>query len=157
MLQRIQTVFLALVVAFVLSFLAFPIWTKANATTSEAVSLNAFNITSKSGNLTQITPVFYLAVMAVFAALIGFFAIFQYKKRMTQVLIVALNSLLIGALLATSVYLVYSKTSQVFQPEVKGEFGFGLYFLFGALVANWLANMFIRRDERMVKDADRMR
>lgn len=157
MIQRIQSVFIALVALCVLAFLAFPIWSKTDAASGQMISLDAFNIVSKKGTLSQVTPVFYLAVMAVFAAAIGIFSIFQYKNRMRQVMMVALNSLLIGALLATSVYLVYSKTSQVFMPEIKGEFGFGLYFLFAALMFNWLANTFIRKDERTVKDADRMR
>jgi Domain of unknown function (DUF4293) len=157
MIQRIQSVFIALTVACVLAFLAFPIWTKADAATQQSISLDAFNIVSKKSTLSQITPVFYLAVLAIFAAAIGIFSLLQYKNRMRQVMMVALNSLVIGGLLGTSVYLVYSKTSQVFLAEVKGDFGIGLYLLFAALVFNWLANTFIRKDERMVKDADRMR
>jgi glucan phosphoethanolaminetransferase (alkaline phosphatase superfamily) len=157
MIQRIQTVFLAVVALCMTGVLFTPIWSKVEASSSQSIELDALNLVYRKGELTQQTPVFYLAVMAIFAIIIAVFAIFQYKSRMKQVLFVALNSLLIGILLGIAVYMVYSKGSPAFAPETRGEFGIGFYLIFGALVSNWLANTFIRRDERMVREADRMR
>jgi hypothetical protein len=35
--------------------------------------------------------------------------------------------------------------------------GVAMYFVFAAVVCNWLAVRFIRRDEKLVKDSDRLR
>ncbi|HAC25585.1 MAG TPA: DUF4293 domain-containing protein, partial [Cytophagales bacterium] len=38
-----------------------------------------------------------------------------------------------------------------------GKNGISLWVIFGAVAFNWLAIRFIRRDERVVRDSDRIR
>jgi hypothetical protein len=37
------------------------------------------------------------------------------------------------------------------------RYGPGLYMIFAAVICNWLAVRFIRRDERLVRDSERLR
>ena len=71
-------------------------------------------------------------------------------------LLVALNSMLIAAAVALIAYHVKFDAMEL-DNAGEGEFGIGLYAGFVALALNWLANRFIKRDERMVRDSDRMR
>jgi hypothetical protein len=157
MLQRIQTVFMIIAAVAMLVFLFVPIWTKVNADTQEQATLTAFNLIYQKGSISNATPTFYLAVMAIFSILISVFSILQFKNRVRQMLLVALNSLIAGATLVTVVYLTQKEFNGLFAPAKQGNFGIGLYVVFAALLANWLANRFIRRDEKAVKDSDRMR
>jgi glucan phosphoethanolaminetransferase (alkaline phosphatase superfamily) len=157
MLQRIQSVFLSLVVLCMCAAVALPLWSNTDPTSGQTISLNAFNIKQVNGTSTLQIPVYYLAVMAFLAAMLSIFTVFQYRNRPKQMLYVALNALLIGALLATSIYLVLVKASQLMPTGTKGQFGLGFYAVFAAVVLNQAASFFIRKDERAVKDADRMR
>jgi hypothetical protein len=40
---------------------------------------------------------------------------------------------------------------------IEGIFGIGFWAAFVSLFSNWVANRMIRRDEKLVKSADRMR
>ncbi len=156
MLQRTQSLLLLIVAICMVFFLATETWHKVGL--GESVSLNAYNLTYMKGSLlAKNTPVYYLAVLAVLSAGLAIFTIFQYKNRVRQMMFVALNSLVGAGLLAATVYHIQFDANKLFSPENQGEFGFSFWGVFVALVLNWVANRLIRRDEKTVKDADRMR
>jgi magnesium-transporting ATPase (P-type) len=157
MLQRLQSLFLLIAVVAMLVFLFTPVWIKVSVDTQEMAILDAFNLNYSKGIISGATPTYYLAVMAIASILISIFTIFQYRNRTRQMLLVALNSLIQGALMITIVYLTQKDFNNKFAPAKAGGFSIGLYAVFFALMANWLANRFIRRDEKMVRDSDRMR
>jgi hypothetical protein len=72
-------------------------------------------------------------------------------------LLVSLNSLVGAGLLGATVYQIQMDSNKIFAPENQGEFSFSFWAAFAALALNWVANRLIRRDENIVKDADRMR
>ena len=152
MLQRLQSLFLALTAIALAVFLATDLWVGSNAT--QQVSLNPYQITVSTGGVptTQIS-IFYVAVIAVLGIGLSLFTIFQYKNRMRQMMLVALNSLLIAAAIATAVYHIKYDAMNI----TDGDFTYGMYAGFAALLFNWLANRFIRKDEKLVRSADRMR
>jgi glucan phosphoethanolaminetransferase (alkaline phosphatase superfamily) len=120
--------------------------------------LNAYNLSYvKAGSIVKNTPVYYLAVLAVLSAGLSIFTIFQYKNRVRQMLLVSLNSLVGAGLLGATVYQIQMDSNKIFAPENQGEFSFSFWAAFAALALNWVANRLIRRDENIVKDADRMR
>lgn len=156
MLQRIQSLLLLIVAVCMGVFLATQTWHKAG--NGEEAMVSAYALVHMKGSLAAVNkPIYYLAVLAVLSAGLSIFTIFQYKNRVRQMLFVALNSLLAGATLAISVYHINYEANRFFNPEQQGEFGIGFWAVFVALIANWFANRFIRRDEKMVKDSDRMR
>ena len=99
---------------------------------------------------------FYIAMLALIAAGVAAYAVTQYKNRLTQIKLGALNSLLMGGSLIMTVYFSF-QGEKMLEPGVKGEYLAGFYAIFAALIFNLLANRFIRRDEQLVKSVDRIR
>ena len=157
MLQRIQSLLLAIVAVAMLVFLFLPIWSKTFVDTQEQATLTAFALTHTKGSVSEITQVYYLAILAIFSLGLSVFSIFQYKNRVKQMLLVALNSLIGGALMAICVYVGQYQTAPLFNPADRGTFQLGFWAVAVGLFCNWAAGRFIRRDEKLVKDADRMR
>jgi hypothetical protein len=156
MLQRPQSLLLLLTSVCMILFLATPVWHKVGV--GEEAILTPYYLAHMKGTLAAINkPVYYLAILAVLSAGVSIFTIFQYKNRVRQMLFVALNSLIGAALLGTTVYHIQFEANKFFAPDQQGEFGIGFWAAFAALVSNWIANRLIRRDEKTVKDADRMR
>ncbi len=155
MLQRIQSLLLLLSAIALGVFLTTNTWT--GGTTEQQILVNPYQVLQTQGGLAGFKKeIFYVAVLAGLAIVLSIFAIFQFKNRVRQMLFVALNSLLIGAAVAVAVYHV-KYDAMTLSGAGEGEFGIGLYAGFAALAFNWLANRFIKKDEKMVKDADRMR
>lgn len=156
MLQRPQSLLLLLTSICMILYLATPIWHKVGVG-EEAILTPYYMVHMKGSLAAKNTSVFYLAVLAVFSAGVSIFTIFQYKNRVRQMLFVALNSLIGAALLGTTVYHIQFEATKYFAPEQQGQFGIGFWAAFAALVFNWIANRLIRKDEKTVRDADRMR
>ena len=155
MLQRIQSVLLLLSAIALGVFLATNVWSSQTATGQ--VIVNPYKVLATKGSLASFQKdIFYVALMAVIAIGIALFTIFQYKNRVRQMLFVALNSLLIGAAVATSVYHV-KYDGMTIEGAGEGNFEYGIYAGFAALAFNWIANRIIKKDEKFVKSADRMR
>jgi len=158
LLQRLQTLFLAIVAVAMGVFLAFPLWLKMGANGVESASMDAFYLTHQvSARQAEIQPVFYVAGMAILVIVVAIFAIFKYRNRLLQSALCAVNSILMTVVLATVVYQTFYKTSKLFDEGVTGDYLTGFYALVVAMLANVAANRFIRRDEKMVKESNRMR
>jgi hypothetical protein len=54
-------------------------------------------------------------------------------------------------------YFAVGQAKPLFDPAEMGTFGVGFYGLITAIVANFLANRFIRKDEKFVRSQERMR
>lgn len=162
MIQRIQSVFLLLAALVMLSVLFLPIWGKIDPQAREVINLNAFQLVytgeDRSGTeqIIAIRDTYWIAVFAILAAGVALFSIFQYKSRLRQIQLGALNSLLVGATIGFAYY--YStKGNQMLDTTAAGQYYLGFYIMIAALLFNMLANRFIRRDERLVRSADRIR
>lgn len=157
MLQRFQTVFLILVVLSMVATLFFPIWTKADASTETLISLTAFELrTEVAGTETQSKSTFYIALLALAAAASAAVSISKFKNRLLQIKLGALSSFLMAALLLTCLYLSNGAEAEI-NPDAQGNYVLGFFLPAAGLLFNLLANRFIRRDEMLVKSADRLR
>jgi len=158
MLQRIQTLLLLVVAVAMASVTVLPIWEKNSALLNERVVLTAFNLEHWKENAcisTASTAV--IGILAIIAVSIAIFSITQYKKRVLQMTLGLINSLLIAITLGITFYEVFRVGVPMFEPEVQGNYGAGFVASVVAMLANMIANRFIRRDEMLVKSADRMR
>lgn len=94
-------------------------------------------------------------VMIACAALVilGALSIFSFKNRKRQIMLnnisIFINALLIGVL----IYWLLNLSGGINFPEK----GIEPIFPFLAIVSLFLANVYIRRDERLVKSVDRLR
>jgi dipeptide/tripeptide permease len=158
MLQRVQTILLAIVAVCMALVCSTTIWSKGSTTNiAESVSLNALELTSVSAASTQSSTTIFILVVAIIAALLAIFSVLQFKNRKLQMLLGAINSMVIAILMGLIFYFIYTKGMPAFEPAIDGKFGFGFYAGGIGLLANMIANRFIRRDENLVRSADRMR
>ncbi|MEO9476498.1 MAG: DUF4293 domain-containing protein [Cyclobacteriaceae bacterium] len=161
MIQRIQSLFLLVAAIIMIAVLFLPAWEETNATNTEVVTINAFELVyAQTSELTEpevinSKPTYYISILALVAAIVAFASIFQFKNRLRQIQLGALNSLLMGANIALIYY--FSTKGEPIIPNHQGEFQIGFYIIAGALFCNSLANRFIRKDEKLVKSADRIR
>ncbi|QCK13360.1 DUF4293 domain-containing protein [Mangrovivirga cuniculi] len=167
MIQRIQTIFLLLVAVFMGTYAVMPIWEKVDKENNQAVVMSTFEI--KYGNIepdsqgivfTEVkerTNIMYVAGIAVLSAVVALFSLFSFKKRLTQLKLNAFNSLLMLASLIVPLLLV-TDAKNLFNPEVPGTYYIiSLLLPAGAVICNILSNIFIRKDEKLVRSVDRLR
>lgn len=157
MIQRVQTIFLFLIVLAMGVFLSFPVWNKAGGTPGDVAQLTALQYSYKQGVTSFITPLWYMAGLAVLVAIIALVAIFRYRNRLQQMGLCAVNALLMTAIMAIILYNTLYKGKTFGNPDDQGNFTTGFYAIIAALIFNMLANRFIRRDEKLVRDSDRFR
>lgn len=162
MIQRIQSVFLLLVAIIMIAILFLPMWNKIDTAAQETVTLNAFQMVytgyDESGKPVTLATeqTFWVSVLAILSAAISLISISQFKKRLRQIQLGALNSLVMGGCLGMTYYYAY-KGDQMLNPETVGNYRIGFYIIAAALLFNSLANRFIRKDEKLVRSADRIR
>ena len=77
----------------------------------------------------------------------------SFKNRMLQMKLGALNSIFMAASIGSAVYF----SSELLKTLQGGQYGLGLWLPGAAVICNLLANFFIRKDERLVRDSDRLR
>ena len=162
MIQRIQTIFLFVAAVAMICMLFFPIWQKVNEARTEMALMNAISLSymqlDADGEMIEKASkdTFYIAILAVISAVIAGFSIFQYNNRLRQIQLGAANSFIVFVTMMVCLYFTL-KSEAVLEPKIQGTYLIGFYFPVVALLCNMLANRFIRRDEQLVRSADRIR
>lgn len=164
MLQRVQTIYLALAFICIILLLNFPVFS-VTSTVNDIVSISEFNAYGfQSPDIeTESTP-FY--ILYIFMALFSLAGIILYKKRNKQLKVVRLG--LIVHILVSIGFLVFSlfgkatlldklNTIGLENMDLKFGFGLGYYLLFISIAFLLLAVRGIRADEKLVKSLDRLR
>ncbi len=159
MIQRIQTVFLALVALCMIMVVALPIWSKTDAQNMQNMHLNAFSLTHTQGNkiveASSVTAI-YVAILAIIVIGISVFSIFSFKNRILQMKLGLANSMTMLVLMVVNVLTIY-KAEKIFNETQKGDFSFGFWAIIAGILLNMAANFFIRKDEKLVQSSNRMR
>jgi hypothetical protein len=137
MIQRIQTIylFLAFVVTGILPFL-FPLWTMSDGK-------EYFFMQNQ----------FYVILLGL-STTISIVSVVSYKKRQNQFVIGRLNIILNLILLGLFVYRSLNVSGET---VLVSEKGIGMFLPIVAIVLLVLANKAIKKDEDLVKSADRLR
>jgi hypothetical protein len=160
MLQRIQTVFLLLIVIALCIFLFLPIWHKIDVATLHSYTMYAWKLkeVNATDNLINqpLMPYALLGSIAVAISLIALYEIIRFDNRRLQLQLGALNSLLLTVLLGSIVYLV-TKNQTTLLPDTAGSYKIGFSMPIIAVINNLLANYFIRKDQKLVRSIDRIR
>ena len=153
MIQRLQSIFLLVMIIALLVATTVPIWSQAGAFHLRAWQLQEVSATSE---LTHRMPYVLLGVCCWLAAIVALYELFRYDNRGLQLRLGALNNLLILAMLFSILYLTRQKSAQLLESTL-GKYQLGFFLLIIALASNLLASHFIRKDEKLVRSADRMR
>ena len=156
MIQRIQSVFLLLLALAMGSVLALPLWHKLDPQSGQELTLTAFNLTFTGANPHPAQSTWPIAALALASAAVAVLEIFQFRNRLTQLKLGSLNLLLIASTIGAAFY-YHSLAERLLNVKLEGEFLAGFYLPTMALLLNLMANRFIRRDEQLVRSADRLR
>ncbi len=163
MLQRIQSVLLLFAALCMLAILFRPVWIKSYEEKNETLTLTAIELVHEKMDIeTGAVQVInkdmipYMAILAVLSAAVAFYSIFRYDNRLLQMKLGAFNSLLMGGSLGVAVYFSL-QAEKILEPMARGTYVDGFYLGVAALLLNSIANRFIRKDEKLVRSADRIR
>jgi len=154
--QRIQTVYLVFVIISLLAMLFMPVWAKEAGNDILVIYPFSAGVVGETTTATSYFPYIFAGVLVVLAIIVAFYEIFRYKKRISQLKLGALNSLIITVALVLEVYLIVTAQNE-WNPEVRGSYRTGLFMPAAAIIFNMLANRNIRKDERLVRSVDRIR
>ena len=159
MLQRIQSVFLFLASGAIFSLLSpmmnFMTLVHGVPNTGSPYSDSIFNINDDK-----------LLMSLAGVGAVGFLiAIFLYKSRKNQALLATLCNFIVGATLIYGLWEARETFASTVKPEtasasniaLQSNYGFAIPMLIVAMILSWLAVRFIRRDEKLVRSADRLR
>lgn len=159
MIQRVQSVFLLLVAIAMICLFFLPVWSKTDAAGVEYV-LDAYKlapVTAPATGEVLSKNTIFIALLAGAAALVALFSIFQYKNRLTQMKLGALNSLLMAVLMFLCFYYAMMVGEDLVKGATAGSKEAGFFLPALGLILNVLANRFIKRDEELVRSMDRLR
>ncbi len=152
--QRKQTIFLAITAACTGLMIFFPIWQAIDNGADKM--LFALHYTVKVGELrdTHYFPYALCAIFAAAATTVAILEIGKFEDRLLQLKLGALNSLLMTGAIGTAVYFA---TRLIKANQLGGAYGLGMYLPAVAMISNLIANRFIRKDEKLVRDSERIR
>lgn len=152
--QRVQTIFLAVAIACLVAMIFFPLW-EVKTEGARYTLYPMYYRTQQADVIKEVYfPYSFVAILALAAATLAFIEIQKFENRLLQMKMGTLNSVLMGGCLFASVY--FSLSLQKAAPDA-GSFGLALYLPFAAMILNSIANRFIRKDEKLVKDSERLR
>ena len=130
MIQRIQSVFFLLsALISILIIFYFPV------------------LSNEGDNLFLFDRFVYLRLLLLSSSLLAIFAIFQYKNRSRQRLMSSFSRLMI-----TFFYII----TLVFYKE-DFDFEIGLFLCIIPFILLFIASYFVKKDEKLIKDSDRIR
>ncbi len=158
MIQRIQTIFLFLVVISMGVTLGTTLWSQSGGEEASRWDLTAFSLTQFDANadVVQASSKWYIAALATFAGLLALISIFQYRIRTRQMLLNMINSLVMVVLVVV-IFLTTNGVNTDIQATNGGKYAIGFWAILAAMVFNMIANRFIRKDEMLVRSVDRIR
>lgn len=156
MIQRIQSIFLLMVVIISTLLFFLPIAGFPNGTGMFIQGLLHTTDALQPG--VSLSPTLYLGIINGVIAVIALITIFLFRNRKRQVLLGNLNLLLIVAMIVL-MFLAAEKNSTTLVPGVTlpVRYKIGAWLSILLIVFTFLANRYIKKDEALVRSADRIR
>ena len=152
--QRKQTIFLALTSLCMVLAIFFPVWVASDNGVEKMLFPLHYTIKSGDARNTIYYPYALCSILAIAAATVAIIEIGKFENRLLQLKLSALNSILMAGAIASGVYFA---TRLIKSNQLAGEYGLGLWLPAIAMICNVIANRFIRKDEKLVRDSDRIR
>jgi len=162
MIQRIQSVFLlvAAIIAIVLIFIPFGYVN----TTDVQYLFNSLVLKYNYPEGHAVVRVYYVAFTLFVCAALSLVALFSYKNRVRQTQIISINMIVYLVALLLILWIcpdvIFKKYFAIINTNYEFEFAHKILFI--ALIAIeavclYLANRYIKKDEKLVRSADRLR
>jgi len=108
-------------------------------------------VTGQDISLFGSTP--FITIICAVMILVEFFSILSYKNRKRQILLNTISIFINALLLGSLAYWLLTLSGGIQFPEK----GIEPFFPFLSMICLYIANVFIRKDDRLVKSVDRLR
>ncbi|MDF2456810.1 MAG: hypothetical protein K0R51_2803 [Cytophagaceae bacterium] len=154
MIQRIQTLFLGLLALVMTLNLFSTVWRAETA--DKSLLLTPFFLFEKTMDGEYHHQVIYIALLIILIIGLSIFSISRFKNRSLQLKLGLANSVLL-VLVVVAYYVVIGKGKTMIAQDAAAHFDPGFYLPLIAIVFNFLANFFIKKDDKLVKSVDRLR
>jgi len=151
MIQRIQSVYL--LIAGILTLLIYKLSIASYLVNEIVYSLFVCHITHPEGDQALIS-VIPMAILPILSTFFSFFALIRFNNRAFQVKLGKINLLILITLLVVQV-IYFFKVSSIL--SVKGTPQFGAILPLIALILVLMANRAIKKDDDLIRSADRIR
>ncbi|MEN8884323.1 MAG: DUF4293 domain-containing protein [Flavobacteriales bacterium] len=147
MIQRIQTIYLAVAFIAMGLLLVFPFSTYAG------IEFNSLGFDDG----TSVGVTYPLFINVIISAILSLLAVFSFKNRKRQILLSRIN--FAAVLILLIVMFVDFNQIEESLPINKTEisYGIGMFLPIVALISLLMANRFITKDEKLIKSMDRIR
>lgn len=146
MIQRIQTIYLLAVIILIAQVFLFPFLTFFNE--SESIALGALQISTGE----YVIP---LAILFGIIIIIALTTIFCYKRRLLQARLTVINTFLLLGSIGLVVFFSWQMKASL--PSHAIHYNFTCLSPVVAIIFNYLALRAIRKDEALVRSANRLR
>ena len=156
MIQRPQSVMLAIIIILMLAGLFLPNWEKTSADGLSHAIQNAWTLDYKTGNQEESKTRIYLAGLMLLTAGLAGYSISRFRNRLLQMKLGFGITLCIAATLIFMMMGAREGEAMLDAGKV-GKNLSGFYLLFIALFSNIISNRLIRKDENLVRSMDRIR
>lgn len=154
MLQRIQTVYLLVIVVLMGAMMFLPL--VALQLGSELYSLGVFGVSETGSSQPElIYPVWGLFVLTAIITLLAVATIFLYKNRIRQIRICIFNAILLIGFYGFFAFLIYMMKQEI--NELSVHVRIALSFPLISLILDYLAIRNIGADEVLVRSVERLR
>jgi len=162
MLQRIQTIFLFLALVSGIVIFLFPIATfysdvsffKFYLCSVRDYAPDPFNEMSTASQQANWLYPLSLSILQLIIVLLGLVTIFKFKKRLLQIRLNYLN-IFLTVLLVGGIFYFSTMLEETF--ETTAQYGIGGVFPLVSIILFFLANNYIKKDERLIRSTYRLR
>ncbi len=153
MIQRIQTVYLALAFTALMLTFVFPFAQYVIGENVYLFNIYGLSMSDAATNLVSVPFLYTIPVVALFSLV----QLLLFKNRKRQIGVGRVNLIFVVALIGLLFYTTLTMGSKLSGAEVETGYGIGLFLPVVALAFIILANRGIVKDEKLVKSLDRLR
>lgn len=157
MIQRIQSLFLFIVFASCVACYFLPFWLYTGTNPAYEYQVSLFAVTLISGTAQNlIVGTLPIIVIVSISTILSLVTMFYYKNRPMQLKINNYN-ILMTVIFTGTIFLWIPYMIEEMLPEAVRTWQYGLLLPLVSLVFLILSGNFIKKDEKLVKSADRLR
>lgn len=153
MLQRIQTVYLLIIVALTIAVLFLPLAVMQSG--DQLFTFDATGISTMAAQSELVYPTWGLFALAAAISLLALLTIFLFKKRILQMRLCVFNAILILGFYGLFAFFFWNLKEQMVFVSVSLKIA--LAFPLISLILDYLAIRNIGADEALVRSLDRLR
>jgi hypothetical protein len=155
MIQRIQSIYLLIAALCSGLLLAAPLYNIETATATYQLFLGGMVQTNPKDTILTSQPA--ILAVGILLTLFPIIILFLYKKRQVQMRLAVSAMMANTAMLLLLVGIVNKSIEHITELHVKETYGFGLILPALSIVFLFLANKAIRKDDNLIRSADRLR